>query len=54
MVNSEEPTLGEAAESRTACQNLKEVFGNADDNLDIWWLFPTELKKTLIMEREFD
>ena len=42
---------GQKATSRTGWQNLEEVFGSS---FNIYWLFPTEVVKDLIVEREFD
>ena len=42
---------GQKAASRTGWQNLEEVFGGP---LSISWIYPTEVVKDLIMEREFD
>jgi len=46
-----ESAKGEKLQARTKWQNLKEVFGS---NLNIWWLFPTEVPKFLVVEREYD
>ena len=42
---------GQKAASRTGWQNLEEVFGGP---FGIDWIYPTEVVKDLIVEREFD
>ena len=42
---------GQKAASRTGWQNLEEVFGGP---FSIYWLYPTNVVKYLVVEREFD
>ena len=44
---------GSKAESRSGFKNVKEVFGG-DQSSYLDWLWPTQLKRTLIVEKEFD
>lgn len=41
----------EKSQKRTWWQNIEEVFGS---KLNIWWLFPTDVPRKLIFEREYD
>ena len=43
-----------ASHERSGWENLKEVFGGADKPVNIWWLWPTEPGRELVIEREFD
>lgn len=38
---------------RTGWQNLDQVF-NAGQGFSIWWFFPTDVPKTLVVEKEFE
>ena len=42
---------GQKAASRTGWQNLEEVFGGP---FSIYWFYPTNVDKDLVVEREFD
>ena len=44
---------GSAAESRSGFKNVREVFGG-DNSSWADWFWPTKLKRTLIVEKEFD
>ena len=44
---------GFAAESRSGFKNVREVFGG-DNSTWADWFWPTKLKRTLIVEKEFD
>lgn len=46
-----EDDRSEASYSRTWWQNIKEVFG---EDFGIGWIYPLDLPKELIVEREFD
>lgn len=43
-----------ASQERTGWENIKEIFGDYNKPVNIWWLYPTDVDKKLIIEREFD
>jgi hypothetical protein len=49
--NLGEDERSKQSQNRTAWQNIEEVFGS---KLDIWWLYPTDIPRKLVFEREYD
>jgi hypothetical protein len=49
--NLAEDERSQQSYSRTGWQNIKEVFGTSPN---IWWLWPTDIPRELIFEREYD
>ena len=43
----------ERLNKRTGWQNLDDVF-NGGKGFSIWWFIPTDVPKTVIVEKEFD
>ena len=49
--NMETDAQSETVLNRTKWENLKEVFGS---DFNIWWLYPTDIPRQIVVEREFD